>query len=234
VAVLARVRFDIAGTTRYPTADGRLLEVSGETLDGELALRFEFRDPEKMLPRDALACDFRVADREGRVWQTTSRFTTKLFVVHMYDFSSLRHMNLFTAKKAEEQWVKAFENGPVLEDARFGTDDRFYRTLLVNRKQVEVKFKYTVLHFDVAVNQYPEGSYLTDLAIRICRGSFWDEGSTLPEMGFYLSCEHLLRSNTGVLNPERNFWVDAPIPMPLVFAPTGGAATAQPGVRVVG
>ena len=230
----ARLKFEIAGVTRYPTADGRFLEVSGGKLDGELSLRFEFRDPEKMLPRDAVACDFRTADRDGGIWQMTSRFTTELFVVHMYDFSALRHMDLFTPKRADEQWVKAFEAGMLLEDARFGTDDRFYRTLLVNGKRRQVQFKYTVLHFDVAVNQPTEGSYLTDLAVRIRRESFWVEGETLPEMGFFLSCRHLLRCNTGVFDPERGFWVDAPIPMPLVFEPTGASGPAQPGVQAVG
>ena len=66
--------------------------MSGDELAGELSLRFEFRDPEEMLPRDTgIACDFCIADRNGRVWQTTSRFTTELFVVHMYDFSALKN-----------------------------------------------------------------------------------------------------------------------------------------------
>jgi hypothetical protein len=231
--VVVHVKFDIAGVMRYPTADGRSLEVSGDELAGELSLRFEFRDPEEMLPRDAIACDFCIADRNGRVWQTTSRFTTELFVVHMYDFSALGHMNLFTTKKAGEPWVKAFEASPLLEDARFGTDDRFYRTLLVNRKQLRVQFKYTVLQFDVGVNQYSDGSYQSDLAVRLRRGSFWEEGVTLPEMGFYLSCKHLLRGNTGVFDPGRGRWVNAPLPMPLVFEPTSASGVAQAGVRLV-
>ncbi len=168
------------------------------------------------------------------MWQATSRFTTELFVVHLYDFSALRHMDLFTAKRANEEWASAFEAALLLEDARFGTDDRFYRTLLVNGKRRQVQFEYTVLHFDVAVNQGPQASYLTDLAVRIRRGSFWEEGSALPEMGFFLSCRHLLRGNTGMYDPARGFWVDAPIPMPLVFEPSGASAPAQAGVRAVG
>ncbi len=67
--VAARVKFEIPGVARYPTVDGRSLEVSGDELDGELALRFEFRDPETMLPRDAVACDVsvrRTPCRSGR------------------------------------------------------------------------------------------------------------------------------------------------------------------------
>jgi hypothetical protein len=220
---------------RYPTADGRSLEVSGDDLAGELSLRFEFRDPETMLPRDAVACDFRTADRDGRVWQTTARFTTELFVAHLYDFAAVPHgMDVFTATRADERWAKAFESGPLLEDARFGTDDRFYRPLWVNGKRRRVQFKYTVLHFDVAVNQYEGWSYLTDLAVRIRRGSFWYEGSTLPDLGFFLSCRHLLRVNTGVFSSERGRWVDAPLPMPLVFAPTDASGVPQSGVQVAG
>lgn len=231
----AYVNFEIGGVARYPTADGRSLEVAGNELRGEISLRFEFRDPGDDLPTDVVACDFRTADRDGRLWQTTSRFTTKLFLVHMYDFSALRHMDLFTTKRADEDWPKPFNAALLLKDARFGTDDRFYRTLLVNGEQWQVQLKYTVLRFDVAAYQPPpELSMLGKLAIRIRSGSFYLEGDPVPAIGYYMSFRHLLLANTAVFDEEDGRWLDAPIPMPLVFEPTEGSGSVQAGVRAVG
>ena len=62
--------------------------------------------------------------------------------------------------------------------------------------------------------------------------SFWEEGVTLPEMGFYLSCKHLLRGNTGVFDPGRGRWVNAPLPMPLVFGPASASGCSTGGCPV--
>src|SRR6476646_3221350 len=158
LAMAARVRFEVGGTTRYPGPD---------------------------YPRDAVACDFRVADRDGRVWRTTSTFTAELFVTHLYDFGAIGGPAVFTARRAPETWVRALAESPLLEDG----------------KRRMVTLKRVTLQFDVAANNVT-GSFLTDLAVRVRRAGFWDpEGSPLPELGFHLSCRHLLRANTAVPDP---------------------------------
>jgi hypothetical protein len=104
----------------------------------------------------------------------------------------------------------------------------------VDGRRRVVTLKRVTLRFDVAANNVT-GSFLTDLAVRIRRAGFWDpEGSPLPELGFHLSCGHLLRANTAVPDPASGWWVDAPLPMPLVFVPTDASGPPQPGVRAVG
>jgi hypothetical protein len=228
--------FETWGITRFPVSDGRSLEVSAGTLAGEMSLGFEFRDPEKMLPTDAIACDFRTTDHQGQVWSTISRFTTRLFITHMFDLSHHQHMNLFRPEEAGEEYQRAFERTLLLADARFSCDDRFHRTLLVGDRLIVTQFKYTAIHFDVAVVQDDsDPSYLTEFAVRIHAESLWDEDAEdIGELGYYMSCLHALRNNTGLYDPHWKGWRDSPLPMPLVFTPTAASGTPQENVRVVG
>jgi hypothetical protein len=233
--VPAQVLFETWGKCRYATTDGRWLEVGTGNLAGDMLLRYEFRDTEKTLPIDAIACEFRTAGREGRIWATTSRFTTRLFIAHMFDFSLAQHMNLFRPSEADEDYKRAFERGLMLEGARFSSDDRFYRTLLVGEELIVTKFKYTQITFDVAVVQDEQPSYLTQLAIRVHSESLWDNDvEDVGELGFYMSCLHPLRYNTAVFDAGSGYWRDCPLPMPLVFSETGARGLAQDNVRIVG
>jgi hypothetical protein len=229
-----RVAFETWGTTHYPTNDGRQLEITEGVLSGEMKLGFEFRDPEKSLPTDALACEFRTADREGQRWATTSRFTTAVFITHMFDFSASRHMNLFRPGKADDQYKRAFKRSVLLRKARCSRDDRFYRTLLIDDELITTKFKYTRITFDVAAVEDPNG-FSTELAVKVHKGSLVDEEEIeeIGDLGYYVACQHLLRHNTGVFDPLRKYWRDSPLPMPLVFTPTGKRGVCQENVRVV-
>lgn len=230
-----QVAFETWGTTHYPTSDGRQLEITEGVLSGEMKLGFELRDPEKSLPTDALACEFRTANREGQVWATTSRFTTAVFITHMFDFSASRHMNLFRPRSADEAYQQAFKRAVLLRKARCSRDDRFYRTLLIDDELMVTKFKYTRITFDVAAVNDP-GGFSTKLAVKILKGSLLDEEEIedIGELGYYVECQHLLRHNTGVFDPVRKYWRDNPISLPLVFSPTGKQARPQENVRVLG
>lgn len=229
-----RVAFETWGTTHHPTSDGRQLEITEGVLSGEMQLGFEFRDPEKSLPTDALACEFRTTDREGQVWATTSRFTTAVFLTHMFEFSAGRHMNLFRPRNGDDEYQQAFKRSVLLRKARCSRDDRFYRTLLVDDELITTKFKYTRITFDVAVVNDPSG-HSTKLAVKIHKGSLLDEEEIedIGELGYYVECQHLLRHNTGVLDPPRKYWRDSPLPLPLVFAPVAKRGLRQENVRVV-
>ncbi len=225
--------FETWGHCRYPTTDGRWLEIGPESLAGTLSLRYQFRDPADMLPTDAIACDFQTTDDEGRIWTTTSRFTTEVFITHMFDFSLRKSMNLFWPRKAEKEYKNAFKTRLLLRKANFSSDDRFYRTLLIEDQLIRTKFKYTRITFDVAVVQ-TKHPYLTKLAIKVRAGSLLDEEEIedVGEFGYYMSCLHLLQHNTGVFNEERGRWGDSPVPMPLVFDTKGKRGTLQANVRV--
>ncbi|MBL8794825.1 MAG: hypothetical protein JNM56_13030, partial [Planctomycetia bacterium] len=183
-----RVAWETWGTAHYPTTDGRSLEITEGLLAGDLELRLEFRDPEKMQPTDALACEFHTADREGRVWTTTARFTAGIFITHMFDFGASRHMNLFRPRDADEDYRRAFKQAVVLRRVRCSRDDRFYRTLLIGDQLVTTKFKYTRLTFDVAAIEDPNG-HATQLAVKVRKGSLLDEDEIedVGELGYYLS-----------------------------------------------
>jgi hypothetical protein len=221
----------MGGVAHFPTSDGRRLEVKAGSLSGEVALRFEFRDPEEMLPTDAIACTFRTTDRFGKVWSTTARFTAWLFVERMFDVTNLRVMSLFRPRKAEPHYRRAFQRSALLRDARVSSDDRFYRTLLVGKAVIATQFKYTVIHLDVAAVRRSRSPYLKELAIKIRRGSLLDEEAwDIGELGYYMNAAYLL-TNTAVFDPEMGGWRDNPLPMPLTFSPTGNAGKPQANVQ---
>jgi hypothetical protein len=171
---IVRVAFETGGTTFYPTDDGRRLEISEGQIIGNISLRFEWRNPSEDLLTDALACDFRTADADGRVWRVTSRFTTELFVAHMLDISAMTGTGLFHPH-ADRGYQRAFKECLLLRDARFSSDDRFYRTLLIQQKPVDIQFRYTTIRFDVALLQMYLAPLLAKVAVRIRPGSLWDK-----------------------------------------------------------
>ncbi|VTR99659.1 hypothetical protein [Tuwongella immobilis] len=241
----AGVQFDTWGVTRYPTRDGRALEVSAGEVRGVISLRYEYRDPNQQ-PTDAIACEFRTADSEGRLWAVTSRFTTQLFVTHMFDFAQNREMDLFRFPSEGRRFKDHFKNNTLdryrvafrdhllLADARYFSDDRSYRNLAVAGRLVQIKFKYLHLSFDVAGSD--EDAFVESLSVRIANHCFWDEERdyALGPMAFDIQPVHFLRHNTGVWDAVYNGWRDSPFPMPLVFSPVEGEGKPQGNVRLVG
>jgi len=238
------VWFDTCGVARYATDDARSLEVSAGQVRGVMSLLFEYRDPVEQ-PTDVIACEFRIADRAGRLWTTTSRFTTELFVTHLFDFARDGVMDLFrlppTRRRyrdpCEQHTLKsyqdAFQNHLLLADARFFSDDRGYRHLVVARRLVRIKFKYMHLHLDIAGSG--ENSFADWVSVRIANHCFWDEERDVPlgPLAFDFRCVHFLRNNTAVWDADEKRWRDHPFPRPLVFSPMDGGGTPQDNVRVV-
>lgn len=239
----AGVQFTTWGVARYPTADGRALEVSAGELRGVMSLRYEYRDPGEQ-PTDAVACEFRTADRDGRLWAATSRFTTRLFVTHMFDLAQDGEMDLFRLlpegrgfrdrykSNTLDRYRAAFRDHPLLADARFFSDDRGYRRLVVAGRLVRVKFKYLHLKLDVAGGG--ADAFVESLAVRVANHCFWDEDrdNALGPMAFDIRAVHFLRNNTAVWDAERERWRDAPLPQPLVFSRVEGEGLPQENVRL--
>jgi hypothetical protein len=231
----AKVAFETAGNSRYPTTDKRLLQLKSGFVIGEMSFRFEHRGSSDDLPTDVIACDFRIPDGDGRVWLTTSRFTSELFITHLFDASMLSSMNLFTDDNADAEFLDAFEVCPLLSDVRYSSDDRFVRSLLIGDRVASVQFKYTTIVLDVAAvpdEDDDELPLLTKLAIRIRPGSLYDdEGRDLGALGYFMSCRHPLRNNTAAEDDGR--WIDNPIPLPMVFSPTDAPGEPNDDVEVI-
>jgi hypothetical protein len=242
----AGVWFDTWGSTRHPTSDGRALEVTTGQVQGVMAFRFEGRDSAEQ-PIDAIACEFRLADREGQVWATTSQFTTRVFVTHMFDLAQGGEMDLFrllpegrrykdvAKNNALEGYRQAFRTNVLLSDARFFSDDRGYRHLPVAGRLVRIKFKYLHLSFDVATSA-GEGDKTDWFSVRIAPQCFWDDDreNTLGPLAFDIRCVHFLHHNTAVWDAVDERWRDNPLPLPLMFSPTGEEGKPQENVLVVG
>jgi hypothetical protein len=151
----------------YPTSDGRWLRVTeGRQIDAELSLRNETRlaeripdseeDWEASIGTDILSADLRLADADGRLWLTSSRFDAELFLSQMVDVARMdpgiplqqpRHSPRRTSRKREPEItgdghaVYPFGGGsrkeadcppPVLPDVRFFSDDRMIREVPIS------------------------------------------------------------------------------------------------------
>lgn len=239
-----KVALDMAAGTRYSTSDGGAIELGDGEVIAAIELRFEHREapaqqasPQMIeLPTDVVACDLWLPDAEGRVWKTTTRSTTEVFVRHMIDISS-HEGYLFTLDHVPEEFARAFENEGTLEDARFSSDDRFYRAIILRMQIVQFQFFYTTFRFDVGVVR-DEDPLMVKLAVRVREDCLVqllnDEGdiSTVPPFGFFMEWRYLFTSNTAAFFADYKRWHDVPIPMPLVFTLTDEVDAPQPKVRV--
>jgi len=231
----ARIAFETYGPVLYPTLGGRHLRIGTGLVSGEMSFVFHFRDASEDLPHDVVACELRLADKDGRVWSTISRFTSALFVTNMFDASASEPMNLFQPDEADAEYRAAFDSHPALSDIRFSSDDRFVRTIVVGDRMIPVQFKYTTIVFDLAIVQDDdELPLLTKLAVKIRSGSLFDtDGQDLGELGFYMSCTHPLRSNTAASEDGERPWNDNSIPAPMTFTPTELSTAPNEDVEIV-
>jgi hypothetical protein len=231
----ARVAFETYGPILYPTPGGRRLRIGTGVVSGDMSFVFHFRDASEDLPLDVVACEFRLADKDGRVWSTTSRFTSALFVTHMFDASASEPMNLFRPNEADDEYRAAFDSHAALSAIRFSSDDRFVRTIAVGDRMIPVQFKYTTIVFDLAIVQDDdELPLLTKLAVKIRSGSLFDtDGQDLGDLGYYMSCSHPLRNNTAASEDGERPWGDNSIPEPMTFTPTELSAAPNEDVEIV-
>ena len=217
----------------YPTSDGRQLRITHEHWRDKLHYQFELgfahRDPSDELPTDAVECRFWLADVDGNLWTTRSRFTARLFVSSLVSFSSTSR--LVTLDDLGADVANLFDSALLLEDARYSSDDRFYRQLVLGDAVLEVQFHYTSMSFDVAyVEETMSG---TALWIRLREGSLFIDGDPVPTICYQMRPHRLWSSNVGLPCEEDGhvYWEDSYLPVPLVFELTD--EVAEPNPRVV-
>jgi hypothetical protein len=109
-------------------------------------LAFEHRNTDG--PMDALASQVRLADAAGRLWESESVFTTRLFIERLIDVGRTRGPCWFHHAPAE--WREAFEKRAMISGAGELHDDRFYRYFYADNTAFCFQFKYQVPSFDVA------------------------------------------------------------------------------------
>ena len=215
------------GTITYPTSDGRSIQFvldDGYKLQYDFELSFHYRDTSGDLPTDVLEHRIWVPDANGQVWTTATRFTSELFIQHLYNFASALAPYYF--EQTDESLQQMFEDNLILEEIHYGDDDRIYRKLLLGDELVTVKFHYTVMTFDVAFieDQLCKSKGLpmsTSLAVRLREDSLYDDrGDPLPAIKFEIEPEVLLKHNTALFNHKEEYWTDSQLPIPLVFEPT--------------
>ena len=119
-----------ADGSKHPADDSECSQINSRGIIGSLSLSFDPRDSSDDLPNDVISSDFRLADSVGEVWSMQSRFTSKIFVIHMIDLSS-SEPDLFPITSADDKFKEAYQKARMPEDVRFSYDDRFYRRLLL-------------------------------------------------------------------------------------------------------
>jgi len=240
----AGVSFDTWGTSQYSTNDGRMLEIAAGELRGVMSLRFEVRDADEQ-GTDVIACDYRIADCDGRLWTTTSLFTTELFVTHMVDLTH-RNTDLFrllpdnrrykdaTKNNGLTQYRQAFQKPLLLSGARFFSDDRDSRYIVIMGRVTEIRFKYLYLSLDIG-SVSDEESFADWFSVRIPDQCLWDEQRehAIGPLAFDISCVHFLRHNTAAWDSEEQRWQNAPLSRPLIFSPVEGEGKPQANVRPI-
>jgi hypothetical protein len=230
--------YDTAEPEHYPVSDGQVLEIGPGEVAGGLELRYEHRSPSNDLPTDVLACDFRLADRDGRVWGTTARFTARLFADALFEVSAADPAGgLFRPSLGGREYSRAFEDCPLLREVRFSSDDRMYRTLWLGGQEIKTQYRYTTLVFDLAGVCEPEPVREARLAVRVLDHCLYTEahGSyrSVGELGYYFPCAGLWRNNTAVFSDEDQCWEARWQPLPLSFTSTGRRGKRQESVRVL-
>jgi len=182
---------------------------------------------------DVLAATYRIADNTGRLWSLTTSFTAEALITFMDDRSSTAG-GLFYMKSAKADVVEAFRSKLLVEDARFSSDDRFYRCIYVGNDKLQVQFHYTTIRCDIAaIEDTSECPVCSQLIVRVKEGSLCVEGESIKDLGYYLSIHHLLRLNTAVYSEDYSCWKDSPIALPVYFEESGGMAKAQECVSVM-
>jgi hypothetical protein len=235
-----RVGFESNKAAKYATSDGRLLEMGDGIVIASFDIRFESRSETDEMPTDVIACDLWVADIDGRIWRTTSRFTTEIFIRHILDVSST-WATCFSLGRAPASFTRAIDSNRVLDDARYSSDDRCFRMLVIDKIIVNTQFYYTTAHMDVGIvpDDNEECPLLVNCAVRfrsnsflLCSGPEMEQVGAVDEFGFFMHWNYPLLSNTAIYSPEYNRYHDITIPMPLIFTATDESGEPQSLVRI--
>jgi hypothetical protein len=225
----------------HPTADGRRLrlERAGKafpTYSFELSLH---RPPEAGWdPLDVIEHRAWIADAEGIVWTAASRFTSAWLVEQM-GMAAFENFRAPRPYDAEPALHPLFRDALLLDGVRYGSDDRLYRSMVIEGRRMQCIFKYTTLTFDVAA-QTDAADGLRMFA-RLREGSLQcfpsqdaEERVPLPAVVFDLDHPSvLITRNTAVQGPGEGEWNDSPLVLPIRWERASAVAPPQPGVRIV-
>jgi hypothetical protein len=205
----------------YPTTGEEVLTLWSEDdykfdYEFELTLLPSYHDD---LPTDAVQCRFWVADSDGVVWTTSVRFTGEELLNTMDGAGSIERSYCPDNDTSDDSTTAPDRVvTPLVTGARYSSDDRFSRRLIVHDKIVEVPFHYLSIQFDI--------SYVKDdieEEIRVDLRGFRDaNGDALPAFRFAFDPVDLWTlGRTVSFHEERcRTWCAFGLPIPLVFEKT--------------
>lgn len=231
----------LPAAVEHPTADGRTLRLApaGRTFP-RYAFELSVHRPQDTGGdvRDVIEHRAWIADAEGTVWSAASRFTSAWLVeqLGMAAFENFRELAYY---ERQPQLQSAFGHAPLLRDVRYASDDRLYRSLVLEGRWMQCIFKYTTLMFDVAADaEGPDGLRLYARLQGDCLDCFPSpdakERSRLAALVFELDHPSvLITRNTAVQGPAPGEWNDSPLILPIRWERVGTGAPPQPGVVVV-
>jgi hypothetical protein len=244
--VFVPVLYSSEGGTELPTTEGRRLRIAeGLDVRGLLAIRNETcvagmageeEETFEELPTDVLSAELRIADAQGRLWQTTSSFSAELLVSRMVDLSYVNSSLSWDSRSKRKSEVKSpFDAVSALKDVIVSCDDRAYRHFTIDGKRVvAVKFEYTVLAFDVAWGTEVMDPHHVSLRVRL-RDDCLQDRRTDEDLGglcFSINWQELFRRNTHKRTSD-GVWRSSSLPLPLIFQPLRERADPQEGVTLV-
>jgi hypothetical protein len=96
-----------------------------------------------------VACDVRLADHDGQLWQATSTFHSHHLLYPLIDLS--RKQPARWLRKGPPEWRQALKSRALIRGLTATYDDRFWRCFWIDGTGIPLDFKYLGAVFDIAV-----------------------------------------------------------------------------------
>jgi hypothetical protein len=206
--------------------------------------------------RITVACQVRLADREGRLWQAESVFTPAVLLEKLIDLS--RRQAPLWLESAPDEWQQPCKRQVLLPGVGDAYDDRGHHWFYFDGTAFYFRFKHFGISYDIV---HLEG---TRLLITIDTFGSWapmpiecaeglpqapppkpvrdeDDEEDVEETGewlenldplvYELDCRELLFHNTAFLNTDGyEMYHESAVPLPVVFQRIKGRGEAQQAV----
>jgi hypothetical protein len=200
-----------------------------------------------------VACQVRLADSEGRIWQAESVFTPEVLLERFIDLS--RRQAPYWLESAPEEWRQACKRRVLLAGVGDASDDRGHRWFYFDGTAFHFRFKHFGIRYDIVHLEGPR------LLVTIDTFASWapmpiegpdglpqvpppkrvrneDEEKDVEETGewlenldplvYELDCRELLFHNTAFLNSEVfEMYHESAVPLPVVFQRVKGYSDEQ-------
>jgi hypothetical protein len=249
------ITLDNAWVVEYRVKDGGILRIEPGSID--VRFRFVVKHHTSSDGRVAIACQVRLADAAGHLWETQSTFTPQVFMEKFIDLS--RQRAPCWLESAPEEWRQACARRLVMSGIYDSYDDRGHRRFYFDSSAFYFRFKYFGITYDIIHLES------TRLLIRITQvlGS-WElmpiEGpdglpqspppkpeedsedveqtgawlANLDPLVYELDCRELLFHNTAFLQTDVfERYQENGIPLPVVFRRGKGRGVPQRTVTVL-